>query len=541
MRKEVTGFPLVLGYLGYFLFFIGLLDLVPLILIAFYPSEWSCYKDFLIPGLASIVLGLVLSFVFIYKKPRARFARNEDSALLVLIWIAAVIMGAMPFFIANLFGDMSMTFSESIFESTSAYATTGLSVFKDFVDVTGAYCPHVFCFHRSFMQFIGGVGLVLIVASVLRDRDNLKLYFAEGHNDKLLPSLGRSAKLIFGIYTGYTLMGTLAFWLAGMDVFDALNHAMCALSTAGFSTHSASLTYFETSTGNGILACSPLAIEIIAIVLMLLGATSFVLHTFLFTGKFRKFAEDSEVKFAFFLIVFCSIIGFCSAANSLPSGWTSNAGTAFRQSFFMLVSSITTTGFANCSINEFLALGKPVILLSIILMTIGGGVGSTGGGIKQYRVWVDLKDLIWSLRYRFSSSRTLNSKTTVRYGEFKELDEGTETEAHNYAILYIVALLVGTLLCCFLPDFSVEEATYEFASSLSGTGLSIVDFLAYSDAHASSFPAAYPCLLWILSVGMFIGRLEILPLYYAARNISDEIAYYKKGRKAKEAPVAPGE
>jgi len=534
MKKEVTGFPLVLGYLGYFLFFIGLLNLIPLVIIAFYPSEWTCYKDFLIPGVLSILVGLLLSFFFIYKKPRARFTRNEDSALLVLIWLFAVLLGAMPFYVANLFGDMKMSFSESIFESTSAYATTGLSVFKDYVEVAGAYCPHVFCFHRSFMQFVGGVGLVLIVASVLRDRDNLKLYFAEGHNDKLLPSLGRSAKLIFGIYSGYTLLGTIAFYLAGMDFFDALNHAMCALSTAGFSTHSSSLAYYATSSGNGVFPSSPIAIEIIAIVLMLLGAISFVLHTFLFTGKFDKFAKDSEIKFSFFLLIFCAIIGFCSAANSL--GWN-NSSRAFRLSFFGLVSSMTTTGFSNCSIDEFLSLGKPMVLLSIILMTIGGGMGSTGGGIKQYRVWIDFKDLGWSLRYRFSSSRTLNPKTSMRYGEFRELDEGIETEAHNYTVLYLITLLGGTLLCCFLPSFSVEEATYEFASALSGTGLSIVDLLGYGATN----PTAYPYMLWILSVGMFIGRLEILPIYYAGRNIFDEIAYYKKAKKDKDAPLARGE
>jgi Trk-type K+ transport system membrane component len=117
------------------------------------------------------------------------------------------------------------------------------------------------------------------------------------------------------------------------------------------------------------------------------------------------------------------------------------------------------------------------------------------------------------------------------------IDEGVETEAHNYTILYLMTLILGTLLCCFLPSFSVEEATYEFASALSGTGLSIVDLLAYG----SAYPVAYPYMLWILSIGMFIGRLEILPIYYAGRNIVDEIAYYKKTKKDKEAPLARGE
>ena len=261
---------------------------------------------------------------------------------------------------------------------------------------------------------------------------------------------------------------------------------------------------------------------------MLLGAISFVLHTFLLTGKFKKFFGDSEIKFGALAITLAGLVCFLSAASSLQGGWTDLSWTAFRRSFFSVISSITTTGFSNASIPDFLALGRPVLFIGVILMTIGGGVGSTGGGIKQYRVNLVVKDLFWSLRYRFASHRVLNPKTTMRYGEFKEVDASVEKEAHNYSALYLGTLLFGIMLCCFVPDFSVDEASYEFASALSGTGLSIIDFLAYGASHTT---LAYNYLLWVLTVAMFIGRLEIMPIFYSIRNIFDEMGYYKKERK----------
>jgi trk system potassium uptake protein TrkH len=530
MEKEAKGFRLVFGYLGLFLFFVGLLNLLPLIMAAFYHDEIECYYAFLISGGSAILLGAILYFGLLFKRKVTRFKNNEASALLVLVWICAVFFGAMPFFVANCFGKMSMSFSESIFEATSAFTTTGLSVFKDFLDVPNAYCPHVFLFHRSLMQFVGGVGLVLIVSSLLSGGGSLKLYFAEGHNDKLLPSLGRSAKLIFGIYLGYTLLGTLAFYFGGMDLFDALNHSMCALSTAGFSTRSTGFAFYNTYSGNGVFPCNSLALEIIAMVLMLLGATNFVLHTFLLTGKFKKFFKDAEVRLVTLLLVMATFVAFLSGCLSMNGSFGENAPYALRYGIFTVVSSLTNTGFVNSSLDTFLTLGKPLVITSIILMAIGGGLGSTGGGIKQYRVYIDLKDLWWSIRYRFASPRTCNPRLVYRLGEETEVDEGTRTEAHNYSLLFILALLFGSMLICFLPDFNVETATYEFTSALSGTGLTLVDLVSYGKAHQN----AYIILLWILSVGMFIGRLEILPVYYAIRNIFVDIKKKKTPSKSLE-------
>ena len=202
-RGAAKGYRLIFGYLGLFMMFIGAVTIVPIFVAAFYPSEAACWIDFLAPGGAFILVGALLFFLLIYGRPKERFGKYEDALLLFLIWVAAVVAGALPFISVSLRGELSspLSFSEALFESISGYSATGYTVYPlaDFVGEEGAYCPHVFMFHRAFMQFVGGVGLVLIVASVLSDRYNLKLYFAEGHNDKLLPNLAKSAKLILAI------------------------------------------------------------------------------------------------------------------------------------------------------------------------------------------------------------------------------------------------------------------------------------------------------------------------------------------------------
>jgi trk system potassium uptake protein TrkH len=541
MKKEVSGYRLVFGYLGIFIMFEGLVTLIPLFM-CFYPGEWQCWLDFFIPGFGAIVLGACLYFPLIAGHPKAHFGKNDDSLLLILLWVFAFVIGAMPFYLAGIpalnggKAGLTMTFTESFFEAVSGYTATGLTIFTSFLDSSVQYCSHVFLFHRALMQFVGGIGLVLIVAGALSDRYNLKLYFAEGHNDKLMPNLGRSAKLIFGIYFGYIILGTVSLWMAGMDVFDALCHSIAALATGGFSTRNTGFVYYQTVNGTnlngiGIFPVNALAMEIISMVLMCLGATNFVLHTFLFRGKWKQFFKDIEIKLAIFVIIFFT---FATAISSmyLYTGGRLSFAQSLRYSVFNVVSSITTTGFINApSIN---ALGEVAVFCGILLMGIGGGVGSTSGGIKQYRLGILFKDFVYSIRYRFSSSRTINPNPVYRLGELKEEDPATSDEAHNYAVLYIVVFLVGSLVLAYLPAVKFDQAIYDFMSALSGTGLDVINFVSYKAAQ----PLAYPWLLIILDIGMIFGRLEILPIFFAFQRVtvdSVENVKHNRNRAVKEA------
>jgi trk system potassium uptake protein TrkH len=552
MKKSVSGMRLVFGYLGIFMMFEGLITAFPLIILAFYPSEAMCYLDFLVPAIVGILLGALLFFVLIAGRPKGRFEKNEDAFLLVLLWISAVLMGAFPFYLTqfpSLNGgsaevSLGLDFTESFFESMSGYATVGLTVFPTkaflvFQDASSLYpCSHVFLFHRAFVQLIGGVGLVLIVAGAISDRYNLKLYFAEGHNDKLMPNLGRSAKLIFGIYLGYIILGTLSLWLAGMTVFDALCHSISALSTGGFSTRPNSYVFFNSGfsdagvsylyTGNGLFPSNPIALEIITMVLMLLGGTNFLLHTFLLTGKWKKFVKDIEVRFAFWIIAVATIVTALSTMYLYTDGSSNVNGidfaTSLRYSVFNVISSITTTGYTNFA--SVSSLGEVAVFFGIFLMMVGGGVGSTSGAIKQYRCAILWQDFRFALHHRSASEREINPNPVYRLGEYKEEDPATADEAHNYALLYTLFFLFGSTILMFLNGVSVWQGAYEFLSALSGTGIDAVLSSSYTVGGVvyTSYKTAYSTfeyefLLWILSGAMFFGRLEILPVYYSIQRL----------------------
>ena len=179
-----------------------------------------------------------------------------------------------------------MSLTQAIFEVTSGYTTTGLTV----IDVSS--CPKIFLFYRSLTLFVGGVGFVLIVTSAISDKLRLNIYEAEGHNDKLLPNLAKSSRLIFLLYFGYIFLGTILYLICGMNFFDALNHSIAALSTGGFSTKVGNIYDFHST-----------SIELVSMILMLLGGTNFVIHILLLKRKFKSVILHSETLFGFFLLI----------------------------------------------------------------------------------------------------------------------------------------------------------------------------------------------------------------------------------------------
>ena len=540
-RKKVKGLSLVLGYLGIFAIFIGFISLLPLLVLPFFRDETAAVLPFSVVGGGNILLGLVLYFIFLFKRERVRFERYEDSLLLATTWILALVSGALPFFLAEVFypGSTQMNFTAGFFEASSAYSTTGMTNFTDFVDVKDAFCPHVYCFHRSLMQFIGGCGLVLLLSTILGGQNGTALYVGEGHSDKLLPNLSRSAKLIFAIYTGYTIVGALALFFAGMDPFDAICHSMCALSGGGMSTRSHSVASFREFNGttdlNGVFPCNAVAIEIIIMFLVVLSGISFVLHTFLLRGKWSKFFRDSEIKYMVFMgvlaigVSFLAVCAYLSRANG--TALFDNAASNLRDSAFYVVGSFTTSGFSNTSLTRFLEMGKPLLIICTILMVIGGGAGSCAGGIKMYRIVIMGKDLWHSIVHRFDSSHQKHPNLIFRYGKIRELDKEISSEAFRYAVLFIAIYLTSIIILTFLPfyngDNGVEYAAFDVASAMSNTGLSMGDFHAYR----VDYPSESFVLLWTLSVGEMLGRLEVLPFLNSLRCVKEEVRFSRQERR----------
>lgn len=499
MKKSVGGYRLILGYLGIFLAVVGIIILMPLVLLAIpsYQDDSIYLWNFLIPGLASLLVGVSLFFILIFGREKANLLKHQDSVLLVFVWVSAIIISSLPFSLpgGSIFGSTGMSFTEGIFESTSGYATVGLTRLP-----LELYQSHIFTFYRAILQFFGGVGLVLVVTSAISDRYGLKLYIAEGHGDKLIPNLSKSARIILSIYIGYIVLGTIALRIAGVEWFDALTHSISSVATGGFS-----------SKAGGMLELSGniYAIEIITMVLMILGGTNFYIHMLLISGKFKKIFRDIEIRtvliLALLLVPFF-VLSFATTINPLTNtNYTIDE--SFRYGLFAFLTGMTTTGYSNLPCGIPLA---PYAMIFLIVCTniIGACAGSTAGGTKLYRVGLAAKSYYWTLKKKLSNKRFIYPHYIWRFGERKEVSPDEASEAFGYIILYIVILFLGAFLITLLGfgdnRFELSKSLFEFSNALSSTGL--------SNGLTS---VASTSMMWILIAGMFLGRLEILVVYYA--------------------------
>lgn len=278
-RRTLKGGRLIAGYMGIVMILAGIITMLPLFTLFFYPEEIGQAQYFVAPGVSAILAGYLMSLVLRGRKA-GRLEKNQEMIVVLGTWIIVIFVTAMPFVLTG-----NYTVTQAVFETTSGLSTTGLTV------VNTGTAPHIFLIHRTVLLFFGGIGLVLVMTSVLSDVYGMRLYHAEGHSDRLLPNLIESARLVIGIYSGYILAGTLLYVLFGMSLFDAVNHAVAALSTGGFSTRPESIGYYH----------SP-AIEMVTIVLMLLGGTNFFVHLLLLKGKWRAFFSHCETRLMLFLL-----------------------------------------------------------------------------------------------------------------------------------------------------------------------------------------------------------------------------------------------
>ena len=495
MKKIARGYRLIFGYLGIFLAVTGVIILLPLALLVVpaFRDDVQYIWNFLIPGLSTLTGGILLFVLLLVGREKAKLEKHQDSILLILLWLVAIIVSALPFIMT---GKMSIT--ESIFESTSGYASVGLTRLP-----TEMYDSHIYTFYRAVLQFFGGVGLVLIVTSAISDRYGLKLYTAEGHNDKVIPNLAKSARIILSMYVGFIILGMVALLIAGVNWFDALTHSISSIATGGFSSKVNGMAGYS---GNQV------AIEIITMVLMILGATNFVLHFMLLLGKFKKVGKDVEMKtFGVVILIFIPLMFFSFFASiNNATGQHFTVAESFRYGIFTFLSCITTTGYSN--VPAGVTIPSVAFLLLTICNVIGGGMGSTAGGIKFYRLGIATKSYYWTLKARMSPKRMIYPNFISRCGETKEITKADASEAFGYILLYILVMLVGAFLVSVLGQYDFGSSLFEFSTALSGTGLS-------NGISATANPA----VMWVLNVGMFAGRLEILVIFYAVIRIARDI------------------
>jgi trk system potassium uptake protein len=486
-KRTVSGYPLIVNYLGIFSILIGLILLVPLIVIMFRPQEIAQLPHFIIPSLIAISSGGAIVFYF-KGREKGHLERNQDAILVVLIWMMAIFYSALPF---SLSGTYSLT--QGVFEATSGFSTTGLTV----VDVSQA--PHVLLFFRSVLQFVGGVGLVLVLTSAVSDKFGMRLYNAEGHSDKLMPNLIRSARMILSIYVGYITLGMLAYMAFGMPFFEALNHAICAVATGGFSTNAASIGAYDS-----------LAIEIITIVLMILGGTNFFVHLMLLRGKLKNVFRHIEIKLLGILI----LIFLPMLIISVRTAGGETFGQSVRIGTFQFFSAITGTGYQ--TIPSFNPMPETFMFVLIILMVLGAGMGSTAGGMKQYRVALAFKSFFWSVKNQLSHRKTIRTRFINKLGTNTVVEKEDIVFNYSFLMTYVMVLLTGTLIFTAF-GYTLRDSMFEFASALGTVGLSV----GITGAHA------HPLILWTSTFGMFFGRLEFFVIFVAISKVVLDVSKKK--------------
>ena len=461
----------ILGYTGLISLIISLTLFIPSVALFVYPEERGLAWGFWVPAVMLALVGLLL-WRQLTPQEATSLTLQEGAIIVVLCWVMAISISTIPFMTV---GGLNVT--QAVFEAASGWTTTGLSV----VDVEET--SHLILLFRSVTQLVGGAGFAIIALSAITGPSGTGLATAEGRSEQLAPNVGRSAKLVFRIYSGYVATGIMALRLAGMGWFDAINHSFTTLSTGGFSTHADSIGYWD----------SPV-IEAVIIGLMLCGGLNYLTSYLMLTGKFKAVIRNGEIRLQGTLILLGGLILFLSVATGLFT----SLGKAVRVSIFETITALSTTGYATVS---YLTWGSLGWLVLILLMMIGGGTGSTAGGIKLHRIYVLYRGVLREIQ-RLLSPRNAVTEVNIWQGDRRRfLDDSQICQVSLFVCLYLFVYVMGCgILAAY--GYSLQESLFEYASTLSTVGLSVG--VTSADAPTG--------LLWTEIIGMFLGRLEFFPV-----------------------------
>ena len=478
------------GYHSKVLLIIGVIIAVPVLVVIFYPEEIRYVAAFLVPAGLIFVLGLLLALLTQREvTPERRVFRSpiRNGSLSVLFaWSCAMVAGAVPF----VFGGQLDCF-EALFESVSGWTTTGLTI-SDASEI-----PHIFLFHRTFMQYCGGLGFIIVIAVVLQGKQLNSMYTAEGHPDGIMPSIRRAAITILSIYMGCLVIGTVLFVIFGVPVFDAICHAMSALATAGVSTRTGGLSEFGS-----------LPVEIITVVLMLVGGSNFAVLMLITQRRFKRVFRISEVRFmACVFLVFVPLMMIPLIQQSGMSFFRS-----LRESVFCVVAMFTTSGYF---ISDYTMWPSFAVLLIMLLMVLGASTGSTAGGIKMMRAYIILRVTKENIRRRLSSGHSVRVMHYMRPNGEAPIHNDLIRDTFEFVTVYFGILVAGTLLITLFEGCSLGLAAFEFTAAFGTIGLT----------NGLTAVSSTPTLI-VLMAGMFMGRLEVYILFIGLHSL------YRKVRDA---------
>lgn len=485
MRRDPSLIPqyrAILSYTGLVFALSGLAMCAPALAPLLGVGGWEHVLAFIVPGAALLLAGIGM-WRLLRPGQEVSLGVREGGVIVLFSWVGICLLSAIPFWLVAGHG-----FTQGLFESVSGWTTTGLSV----LDVESA--PAMLLLWRSVMQLGGGAGLAIIMVAALAGPQGPGLYAAEGRK-QLVPHVRRSAGIVVTLYGIYALAGWLALAAAGMPPFDALNHALTAVSTGGFSTRAASLGHWNSA-----------RVEAVAVVLMLLGSLNFVTAYLLVRGRWKAVLRNGELHVLAVLLVLAASLMLAALGGLYPL-----AGKHVRVAVFETVSALTTTGFTSTT---YAGWGPVAFWILIVLMVVGGGACSTAGGLKQFRLHLLLKSLWWKLRAGAEPDGAV-TQPYVWDGESKDyITPGRLADVGTFLFLYILALAIGTGILAAHGN-SLQDSLFEFASTLGTVGLST----------GITSAGAPPAVLWTEIGGMFLGRLEFLIIFFSLARLSRDLRH----------------
>jgi trk system potassium uptake protein len=497
-------FRSVLGNLGTIIRLFSFSLLLPIIPAVVYESGGPGFDvaEYFVPQNAALfgalfLLTLALGVLLEVAMGKEDFRDAEAFLLVGLGYLVVAALGALPY----LFSGVIPNPLDAYFESMSGITTVGATVMSYPLEVH----PPSILFWRSLTQWLGGMGFIVLgVALLPRLLEGggalLRAEFSGG-SVRLRPKLAETARSLWGIYIIFTAAGVavvaLLLHLGGMApslaIFEAVNHVFTSIATAGFSTRTSSLAGLQNP-----------AVELVLSVLMLAGATSFVLHyRAIHGGGLKSYLQEEEFKFLGVLILGTTVvIAAIVFLVGTPEAWATMGGApdplqALRHSLVTVVSAVTTSGFAT---TDFDAWPDAARILILLLMLTGGMAGSTAGGVKVFRVLVLMKLL------RREALRIVRPRAVLSVRMRGEVvDEGTLHTISAFFFAYITVLLVSSIVLTFTGlDMVAAFAASAATVSTFGPGLGAVvggpDF---------SYALVHPVAKVVLVFNMWFGRLEI--------------------------------
>ena len=453
---------------GILLMLFSLSFIVPISISLLYSD--SSLNTFLITFLLVLSVGFV--FWFTSKNHKQELSSNDGFIIITLFWLVLAIAGSLPFYLSG------MSVIDSFFESMSGITTTGATVITNIDGLDKSLLMY-----RQLLQWMGGMGLIVLAIAVMPilGIGGGQIYKTEipgaMSDQKLTPRITETAKALWTIYFGLTVLCALMYWIAGMNGFDAVAHSLSTVSIGGFSTHNDSIGFFNS-----------FGIELVCIIFMIISASSFALHYgAIFRGRALRYFYDPEFRF------FISIILLVFAASSLILFFNPGSSESQRSVLFQAVSIVSTTGFTT---TDYSLWPSVIGFLLLIGAFIGGCSGSVGGGIKSWRILIMLnhahKQLIKIIHPRAVVSVKIGSKV---------VDGSVAESVWGFFSIYVISFM--------LLLFALLATGLDFTSAFSAIGACLNNLGPGLGEVSANYSSVTNAGKGILAFGMILGRLEI--------------------------------